>query len=111
MPGSIVDEKRLAIGRGTLTGRPNFRRLLSVLRDLYFYTKGKCHLKASGGIFTAEDAFEAIAAGASSVEIHTGLIYEGWNIAKNINRGLLDLLDKHNIENIEALRGANIKLH
>lgn len=104
-PGSLVEEKRLAIGRGTLTGRPNFQRMLSIVRDVYAFTKGKCPIKASGGIFTADDAYEAIAAGASSVEIHTGLIYEGWNIARNINRGLLDLLNNNNIDNVQSLRG------
>lgn len=108
-PGSLVEEKRLAVGRGTLTGRINFRQMLNIVRDIYVFTEGNCHIKASGGIFTAQDAFEAIASGASTVEIHTGLIYEGWNIAKKINRGLLDLMDKHHIENIKALRGMGKK--
>lgn len=108
-PGNLVEEKRLAIGRGTLTGRINFPRMLNIVEEIYSFTEGKCHIKASGGIFNAEDAFKAIAAGASTVEIHTGLMYEGWNIAKKVNRGLLDLMDKHNIENIEALRGTKQK--
>jgi len=108
-PGSLVEEKRLAIGRGTLTGRINLPRMLHIVEEMYSLTKGRCHIKSSGGIFNAQDAFDAIAAGASTVEVHTGLIYEGWNIAKKINRGLLDLLDKHHIENIEALRGTKEK--
>jgi dihydroorotate dehydrogenase len=108
-PGRRVEEQRLAIGRGTLTGRINLPRILDILEEIYSFTKGECHIKASGGIFTPRDAFNAIAAGASTVEIHTGLIYEGWAIAKNINQGLLDLLEKHNIENIETLRGTGIK--
>ncbi len=108
-PGSLVEEKRLAIGRGTFTGRTNFPRMLNIVREIYSFTEGKCHIKVSGGIFNAQDAFKVIAAGASTVEIYTGLIYEGWNIAKKINRGLLDLLDKHNIKNIEALRGTKQK--
>jgi dihydroorotate dehydrogenase len=69
-------------------------------------TKGKCHIKAAGGIFSAEDAFEAIAAGATTVEMVTGFGYEGWCIADNINQGLLRLLDESGIENVSALRGA-----
>lgn len=105
-PGSLVEEKRLAVGRGTLTGRTNFPRMLDIVREIYAFTEGRCPIKASGGVFNAKDAFEAIAAGASTVEIHTGLIYEGWNMANKINRGLVDMLDKHHIENIEALRGS-----
>ena len=37
-----------------------------------------------GGIFTAQDAWEMISAGASLVQVYTGLIYEGPSIAKRI---------------------------
>lgn len=104
-PESLVDEKRLSIGRGTITGRPMFQQMLSVVRDVYDLAKDKCPIRASGGVFTSQDAFDAIAAGATSVEIVTSFIYEGWNIAKNINRGLINLLNKHNIRNVRALRG------
>ena len=105
-PESRVKEKRLSIGQGTLTGRPMFGQMLRVVRDVFGITKGKCHIKATGGIFSPEDAFEAIAAGATTVEIVTGFVYEGWLIARNINQGLVNLMHKHNIKNVEALRGA-----
>lgn len=105
-PESRVKEKRLSIGQGTLTGRPMFGQMLRVVRDVFEITKGKCHIKATGGIFSPEDAFEAIAAGATTVEIVTGFVYEGWLIARNINQGLVNLMHKHNIKNVEALRGA-----
>jgi dihydroorotate dehydrogenase len=41
-----------------------------------------------GGIFTAEDAWEMISAGASLIQIYTGFIYQGPHIAANINDGL-----------------------
>lgn len=109
-PDSLVDERRLSIGRGTITGRPMFQQMLNVVRDVYDLTRGKCHIKASGGIFTSKDAFEVLAAGASLLEIYTGFIYEGWNIARNINLGLLDLLNKHRIRDVQTLRGAQVKL-
>jgi len=109
-PESLVDEGRLSIGRGTVTGRPMFRQTLSVVRDVYRLTKDKWHIRASGGIFTSVDAFEAITAGASTVEIFTGFIYEGWCIARNINQGLLNLMKKFSIENVTALRGAELKI-
>lgn len=40
------------------------------------------------------------------VEIVTGFGFEGWRIARNINQGLLRLLDKSGIESVSALRGA-----
>jgi len=38
-----------------------------------------------GGIFSAEDAYEKIKAGASLIQIYTGLIYEGPGLVKKIN--------------------------
>jgi dihydroorotate dehydrogenase len=105
-PKTFVKEERLSVGQGTLTGRPAFRKMLTIVRDVFEMTKGKCHIKAAGGIFSAEDAFEAIAAGATTVEMVTGFGYEGWRIADNINQGLLRLLDESGIENVSALRGA-----
>ena len=63
-----------------------------------------------GGIFSARDAFEAIAAGATTVEMVTGFGYEGWRIARNINEGLLRLLDEHGVESVSALRGINTSI-
>ena len=105
-PKTLVKEKALSIGQGTLTGRPAFGQMLRIVRDVFEMTKGKCPIKATGGIFSGEDAFEAIAAGATTVEMVTGFGFEGWHIARNINQGLLRLLGESGIENVSALRGA-----
>jgi dihydroorotate dehydrogenase len=107
---TLVTEKRLSVGQGTLTGRPAFDRMLIIVRDLFETTKGKCRIKAAGGIFSAKDAFDAIAAGATTVEMVTGFGYEGWRIARNINEGLLRLLDERGMENVSALRGLDTDL-
>jgi dihydroorotate dehydrogenase (fumarate)/dihydroorotate dehydrogenase len=107
-PESRVKEKRLAIGRGTLTGRPFFPQMADIIKDVYSLVGNDMAIKASGGIVTGEEAFEAISAGASSVELYTGFIYEGWNIARNINRRLIELMDRRHIKNITALRGSKI---
>jgi dihydroorotate dehydrogenase len=107
---TLVKEKRLAVGQGTLTGRPAFERMLEIVRDLFETTRGKCCIKASGGIFSADDSFAAIAAGATTVEMVTGFGYEGWRIATNINEGLLRLLDERGVESVSALRGLNTSI-
>lgn len=58
-----------------------------------------------GGIFTAEDAYEKIRAGASLIEIWTGIVYEGPAITRNINRGLLRLLARDGFDNIAEAVG------
>ena len=107
-PESLVKEKRLSIGQGTLTGRPFFAQTMGIIKDIYRVVGNDMVIKASGGIVTGDEAFEAIAEGASSVELYTGLIYEGWNIARNINRRLIELMDRHHVKNIKALRGSKI---
>lgn len=106
-PKIFVKQEALSVGQGTLSGRPAFRKMLRMVRDAFATTQGRCHIKATGGIFSGEDAFEAIAAGATVVEVVTGFGFEGWRIARNINQGLLKLLEKSGIENVSALRGAN----
>ena len=101
-----VADPRLAIGYGGLSGRPLYPEMLRVVGDVYRLTQGRCPIKARGGIFTSEDAFAAIAAGAITVEVYSGFIYEGWTIARRINRGLLALIEKHGIADVEALRGS-----
>ncbi len=105
-PESRVKEDRLSIGSGTLTGRPMFGQMLKVVRDVYELTKGTCDIKATGGIFTSEDVFETIKAGATSVEVFTGFLYEGWAIARDINRGLVNLMNRYGIRNLQTIRGA-----
>ncbi|MDP6178422.1 MAG: dihydroorotate dehydrogenase 2 [Desulfatiglandales bacterium] len=109
-PESRVKEKRLSIGQGTLTGKPKFPGALEMVQDVYEIAKDNCHIKASGGISSPEDAFNIIAAGASTVEIVTGFMYEGWRLAQNINHGLVNLMDKYNIKDVTALRGTRLKI-
>ncbi|MBI4494982.1 MAG: dihydroorotate dehydrogenase 2 [Chloroflexi bacterium] len=99
-------QPRLSVGRGTVTGRPLFARTLQAIRDLREVTKGKAAIRARGGIFSGADAFQAIAAGATTVELLTALVYEGWGVARRINAELLALLDQEGIPSLEALRGS-----
>ena len=47
-----------------------------MIRKIYRITKGKIPIIGVGGIFTAEDAWNKIAAGASVVQLYTGLVFE-----------------------------------
>ena len=109
-PESRVKEPRLSIGQGTLTG-PRYReQVMGIVSDFYEIVGKRVAIMASGGMVTARDAFEAIAAGASSVEVYTGLIYEGWNMARRINTGLLDLMQQRGVQDLTTLRGSKIRL-
>lgn len=76
------------IGAGGLSGAPVRKRSTEVVSYIYKKSGGKIPIIASGGIFTAADAKEKLAAGAVLVQVYTGFIYEGPGIASSICSGL-----------------------
>lgn len=91
---------------GGLSGRPLARRSTEVIRAVYRLTGGKLPIIGSGGIFTAEDAYEKIRAGASLVEVYTALIYKGPGLLRELNEGLLALLKRDGFTRIGQAVGA-----
>ena len=62
-----------------------------------------------GGVSDAEGAYEKIRAGASMVQLYTGLVYEGPGIARDINEGLLELLDRDGFDAVEDAVGVDLE--
>ncbi len=88
--GLRVSSSRLQrIGAGGLSGAPLRRRSTEIIRFLYRQSGGKLPIIGVGGILTPEDALEKLDAGASLVQIFTGLIYRGPGLIKDINALLL----------------------
>ncbi len=90
---------------GGISGAPVRQRSTEVIRFIYQQTGGELPIVGVGGIFTAEDAWEKITAGASLIQVYTGWIYEGPWMVKRILAGLLQKLDEHNLANITAAIG------
>ncbi len=83
-----VTDARMSTGRGGLSGGPltaGTPEIVSTIRDA---TKGTLPINACGGIFTVADARACLAVGAATVQVYTGLIYEGPSIAGRLARGL-----------------------
>ena len=62
---------------GGLSGAPIKDRATRVLRELVFALKGEVTVIGAGGVMSGADAAEKFAAGASLVQLYTGLIYRG----------------------------------
>lgn len=77
------------IGAGGLSGKPLRQRSTDVIRYLNTQSKGRLTIIGVGGIASAADAIEKLNAGASLVQIYTGLIFEGPLLIKRINQNLL----------------------
>ncbi|OFZ53291.1 MAG: dihydroorotate dehydrogenase (quinone), partial [Bacteroidetes bacterium RIFCSPHIGHO2_02_FULL_44_7] len=79
------------IGPGGLSGRPMADRSTETIRYLFKKFSGTIPIIGAGGIFSAEDAYKKIKAGASLVQVYTGMIYEGPGVVNKIKKGLVEL--------------------
>ena len=76
-----------------------------MIRFIHQQTQGKLPIVGVGGIFTAEDAWEKITAGASLVQVYTGWVYEGPGMVRRILAGLLQRLEERGLQSIEQAVG------
>jgi len=97
------------MGAGGLSGAPLHARSLEVLRRLRAHVGDKLVLIAAGGIETADDAWERIAAGATLVQAYTAFVYEGPMFARRVHAGLLTRLREENVATIAALVGRDAR--
>jgi len=82
-------EQLIEIGNGGLSGQPVKDKSTSVIRFLAEKSNKAFPIIGIGGIHSADDALEKIAAGADLVQIFTGFIYEGPSLVKKINKALI----------------------
>lgn len=79
---------------GGLSGAPLRSRATDVIRTLFRLAGPALPIIGVGGVFTAADAYAKIRAGASLVQVYTGMIYEGPCLAHRLVRGLVSLLQR-----------------
>jgi dihydroorotate dehydrogenase len=90
---------------GGISGAPLRQRATDVIRFIYQQTNGTVPIIGVGGIFTAEDAWEKITAGASLIQVYTGWIYEGPWMVKRLLQGLVQKLEERGIKTIAEAVG------
>ncbi|GFE69329.1 quinone-dependent dihydroorotate dehydrogenase [Chroococcus sp. FPU101] len=90
---------------GGISGLPLRERSTEVIRFIYQETKGQLPIIGVGGIFTADDAWDKITAGASLLQMYTGWLYQGPWIVPSILKGLLTKLDVAGLSNISEAVG------
>ena len=79
----------MAAGRGGLSGAPLRELTPQIVSDVAAATGRSVPIVACGGIFTPDDVGACLAAGATAVQLYTGLIYRGPGIVGDLTRGLL----------------------
>lgn len=95
--------------RGGLSGEPTREHSLELIRHAYRNYGDRLIIVGVGGVFSAEDAYAKIKAGASLVGLITGLFFEGPQLIGQINRGLVDLLKKDGFSHVSEAVGADFR--
>lgn len=90
---------------GGLSGRPLFHRSTVMLARVYQATGGKVPLIGIGGIDSPETALAKIEAGATLLQLYTGLIYEGPGLIGRINAHLAKVCAARGVASISKLTG------
>jgi dihydroorotate dehydrogenase len=94
---------------GGVSGRPIRALTLGVIRTLRRLTGGRVPIIGVGGIFTAEDAYAQIKAGASMVELYTGFVYGGPGTPRRMLTGLERLLDRDGLPSLQQAVGVDVR--
>jgi dihydroorotate dehydrogenase len=98
-----------ACGAGGLSGAPLRERSTEMIAALHRLARGSLTIVGVGGIFNAADAWEKICAGASLVQLYTGLVYEGVGVVSRINDGLAELVRAEGFRTLDEAIGCRAK--
>ena len=92
---------------GGLSGAPLFERSTRVLARLSVLLDGRLPLVGVGGVASAAEAHAKIRAGASAVQLYTGLVYGGLSLAARIARGLDERLERDGFATVAEAVGTD----
>lgn len=92
---------------GGLSGRPLKKMSTEVLRKVYRLTDGSIPLVGVGGVESGRDAYEKICAGASLVQIYTGLVYHGPWLVERVKKELVVCLKEGGFKDVTQAVGAD----
>lgn len=98
-------QARLGAESGGLSGRPLFHRATVLLARVHLLTEGKVPLIGIGGITSGETAAQKVEAGATLLQLYTGLVYGGPGLLPQMKTALVRLLDRHKADHLSSVIG------
>jgi dihydroorotate dehydrogenase len=104
-----VESHRRAKEAGGLSGAPLTARAGEVVRRVARRSAGRVPIIGSGGIMSAEDVYARIRAGATLVQVYTGLIYGGPGFVARTNQRLAELLERDGFTSVAQAIGVDLK--
>jgi dihydroorotate dehydrogenase len=100
-----LSDPELAREAGGLSGRPLFHRSTVVLARVYRLTGGRIPLIGIGGIDSGAAAIAKLEAGATLLQLYTGLVYEGPGLLARIKRDLVAYVEREKLGSIAGATG------
>ena len=100
-----VRDQSFARETGGLSGRPLFARATRMLARVYQLSDGKLPLIGVGGIDSGEAALAKIEAGASLLQLYTGLVFEGPALIGRIKQALVREIERKGAQDLKPLIG------
>ncbi|MBI4425761.1 MAG: quinone-dependent dihydroorotate dehydrogenase [Elusimicrobia bacterium] len=97
--------QRWATEPGGLSGAPLRERSTRLIAHVYRMSGGRLPIIGVGGVFSAEDAWLKLCAGASLVQVYTGLVYRGPGLVRELNQGLLALARRVGLKKVSDAVG------
>ncbi len=91
--------------KGGLSGKPLQEISTNMIKKFYKQLNGKIPIIGVGGVDSGKSAYEKITAGASLLQLYTGFIYKGPSAAKDIKKGLIQILKAEGLNNIKEAIG------
>ena len=91
--------------KGGLSGKPIEKKSNNLISKFYKILRGKILIIGVGGVDSGKSAFEKFLNGANLVQLYTGMIYKGPNIASIISEELINILEKKGVKNISDIIG------
>lgn len=101
-------EHALSAQAGGLSGRPLFTRSTEVVRRAFKRGAGALPVIGVGGIFSGEDAWQKICAGACLVQVYSGFIYRGPQLVTDILDTLEEKLSELKLDSLSKAVGRDI---
>jgi dihydroorotate dehydrogenase len=102
---TTLRDQRVAKETGGLSGRPLFDPSTRLLAQAFLRVERQFPLIGAGGIDNAATARAKMAAGATLIEIYSGLVYEGLGLVRSIKRGLLADLMQSRCQRLSEMTG------
>ena len=91
--------------KGGLSGKPIEKKSNNLISKFYKILRGKILIIGVGGVDSGKSAFEKFLNGANLVQLYTGMVYKGPNIASTISKELINILEKKGVKNISDIIG------